>query len=66
MSALERNPNTVDDEGRGTVQKSVLFCPDCGRTASPDEWERNVHDDVETIECPVCGATLTARPRVVA
>lgn len=66
MNVLERNPNTVGDEERSTVRKGVLFCPDCGRTAPPDEWEQNARDGVETLDCPACEATLTARSRLPA
>ncbi|SFG44357.1 hypothetical protein SAMN04488063_2065 [Halopelagius inordinatus] len=66
MSVLERNPNRTEDNERSTVRKAVLFCPDCGRAAPPDEWERTARDGVETLECPACDATLTARPRALA
>ncbi|MFC6824533.1 hypothetical protein [Halopelagius fulvigenes] len=66
MSAMERNPNAAGDEERRTVRKDVLFCPDCGRIASSDRWEWNDGDDVETLDCPNCGTTLTTRPHALA
>lgn len=60
MTALARR--TRSERRTSTARKSTLFCPDCGRAASVDDW--SVRDDVdgETIACPDCGGTLTDRP----
>ncbi|SFR61953.1 hypothetical protein [Halogeometricum limi] len=58
MNALtQRSP----PERRTSHRKSVLFCSQCDRTAAVDEWVLTTTDDGETLACPDCGATLTAR-----
>lgn len=48
----------------GTARKSTLFCPACDHQSPVEgDWVIDPEVDTERYVCPVCGYTLTERPR---
>ncbi|MFB6074764.1 MAG: hypothetical protein ABEJ89_07110 [Haloarculaceae archaeon] len=46
-------------EPGGGRSKTVLFCPDCGREGTLEDWERTDGG----LTCPACGARVSSTDR---
>lgn len=57
MNASVPVPRSPSERSDAALRKSVLFCPDCGRTAPVGDWPVRI-TDVETVVCPDCHASL--------
>lgn len=56
--------HTRGDDGTATPRKSTLFCPGCDHQSPADgDWVLSARDEAVALGCPVCGTTLTERPR---
>lgn len=55
---------TADSSSANTVpDKSMLFCPECGRESRYDgDWRLLKTATSERYICPDCGTEITARP----
>ncbi|WP_135534955.1 MULTISPECIES: hypothetical protein [Halostella] len=65
---MNRPESSTPRSGAQRSRKAILVCPECGHESPPDgDWdvrEENHENRVrETYSCPVCGATVTTRPR---
>jgi len=46
--------------------KSTLYCPECDHASPADgDWTRRLDDGDVRYDCPICGTTITRRPRSV-